>query len=130
MGPPDDGADIFEAQLLVIVAYTYQFHHDLCVRWEADSTLYDKIREWCEAVRTPGGATESSDAQPLTFLEPLTLPLQSASGGVEEPTPEEFESTFPDPTQANVFWIQSLILHLGQTVSSDRFERYLHGVPA
>ena len=129
-GESEDQEAIYEAQLLVVVAYIYQFHHDLYVRWEADSALYDKIREWCGVVREQGGATEPTEDQPLAFLQPLTLPLQSASSGVEEPTPENFESTFPDPTQANVFWIQSLILHLGQTVSSDRFERYLHGVPA
>ena len=128
-GAPHDERSIYETQLLVIVAYTYQFHHDLYVRWEADSTLYDKIREWCEAAPTLRDATNPSDAQPLRFLEPLTLPLQGASEGVEGPTPTEFESTFPDPTEANVFWIQSLILHLGQTVPLDRFERYLHGAP-
>ncbi len=129
-GKPDDEESIYEAQLLVVVAYTYQFHHDLYVRWEADSTLYNKIREWCDATRAPSDATEPSDTQPLTFLEPLTLPLQVASGGVQAPTPGHFETTFPDPTEANVFWIQSLILDLGQDAPFKRFERYLHGAPA
>ena len=129
-GEPDDKESIYEAQLLVVVAYTYQFHHDLYVRWEADSRLYNKIREWCEVVRTPGDGTEPSDTQPLTFLDLITLPLQVASGGVEGPIPGHFESTFPDPTEANVFWIQSLILHLDQDAPFGRFERYLYGVPA
>ena len=128
-GEPEDQEAIYEAQLLVIVAYIYQFHHDLYVRWEADSTLYDKIRQWCGVVLERDGAAEPSEDQQLHFLQPLELPLRSASRGVEEPTPEQFESTFPDPTQANVFWIQSLILHLGHDAAFDRFERYLHGVP-
>lgn len=128
-GEADNEASIYEAQLLVIVAYTYQFHHDLFVRWEADSSLYEKIREWCEAP-THGGSASSDDIQPFRFLEALTLPLQRASEDVGEPTPTKaFESTFPDPTEANVFWIQSLILHLGQSAPFDRFKRYLHGAP-
>ena len=122
---------IIEAQLLVIVACIHQFHPDLYVRREADSALYDKIRIWCEAVETrDDGTTRPSEESPLSFLLSLTLPLQRATPKPTDPAPEDYESTFPDPTRANVFWIQSMILHLGRQVASDRFERYLHGVPA
>ena len=135
-GGPDDPQAIIEAQLLVIVACIHQFHPDLYVRWAADSALYDKIRIWCEAVETrDDGTTKPSEESPLPFLQSLTLPLQPATPtptdpAPTDPAPEYYESTFPDPTQANVFWIQSMILHLGRQVASDRFERYLHGVPA
>ena len=129
-GESDDPEAILEAQLLVIVACIHQFHPDMYVRWEAEPALYDKIRVWCEAVQTPGGSTEPSEDSRLSFLQSLTLPLQRATPETTERTAEHFESTFPDPTRANVFWIQSLILDLEQDVTSDRFERYLHGVPA
>ena len=132
-GSPNDQQSVFEAQLLVIVAYTYQFHHDLYVRWEADSTLYDEIRKWCETARAPGDTSNPGDAQPPEVLRPLTLPLQTTGEGLEGPTPTElteFESTFPDPTEANVFWIQPLILDLRQEPPLESFERYIHGVPA
>ena len=124
-GPNNEDA-ILEAQLLVIVAYVYQFHHDLYVRWEADSGLYDRIREWCE-----GSATD------LPFLAPLVLPNRKVDpGSTERTTPPQdeadvdTESTYPDPTEAGVFWIQPLILALGNEVESSRFDRYLHGTPA
>ena len=129
-GVSDDPGAIIEAQLLVIVACIHQFHPDLYVRWEAEPALYDKFRVWCEAVETRDGTAEPREEPPPSFLQSLTLPLQRATPEPTAPAPEEFDSTFPDPTEANVFWIQSLIIHLGRHVASDRFERYLHGMPA
>ena len=126
-GESSDPEAIYEAQLLVIVACVYQFHHELHVRWEADPGLYDRIREWCGSVSTQSAAPDAGEDRTLPFLKPLTLPLQSARAEPTEPTPKNFETTFPDPTDANVFWIQSLILHLGPTPIPDHFERYLHG---
>ena len=104
----------FETQLLVIVAYIYQFHHDLYVRWEADPNLYDIIYAWC-----------SGEKYDLDFLKRLQLPLQ-----ILDREPARTKSTYPDPAEANVFWIQPLILHLGTEIAPRLFERYLHGVPA
>ncbi len=121
----DDPATIQEMQLLVIVAYVYQFHHDLYVRWEADPNLYDIIYEWC---REPEGVKEP---QPhYEFLAPLRRPLKTpgAEGGPGVLNPAEMESTYPDPAEANVFWMQSLILHIGSGVDPRNFERYLHGI--
>ena len=125
-GGPNDEDAILEARLLVIVAYVYQFHHDLYVRWEAEPGLYDRIREWCE-----GSDTD------LPFLAPLVLPNRKVDpGSTERTTPPQdeadvdTESTYPDPTEAGVFWIQPLILALGNEVDPSRFKRYLHGTPA
>ena len=123
---PNDEDAILEARLLVIVAYVYQFHHDLYVRWEADSGLYEMIYEWCRG----------SDVD-LPFLKPLVLPKRKLESGSGEGTPLrqdegdiQTESTYPDPTEAGVFWIQPLILALGNEVDPSRFKRYLHGAPA
>ena len=117
---------IFEAQLLVIVAYIYQFHHDLHVRWESDPSLYNIIREWCGW--TPQ-QLEDPAFRRFEFLAPLRLPLEQ-NPSEETSSPTRLESTYPDPTEANVFWIQPLILHLGSAVNPEKFERYLHGVAA
>ena len=125
-GAPDDEAAIQEARLLVIVAYVYQFHHDLYVRWEAEPDLYDRIREWCEG-----------SGPDFSFLDPLVLPNQKVHpSSTERTTPPQgevdiqTESTYPDPTEAGVFWIQPLILALGNEVDPSRFKRYLHGASA
>lgn len=122
----DEDALLEEARLLLVVAYVYQFHHDLYVRWEADSGLYERIYEWCK-----GGETA------LPFLEPLVLPKRMIEPGSTERAPfrrdeadNKEESTYPDPTEAGVFWIQPLILALGSQVDPSRFDRYLHGAPA
>ena len=110
-----DQAMIVETQLLLIVAYIYQFHHSLYVRWEADLSLYNKIYEWC-----------ARPDEKLPFDALLELPLQSPASDSAEPTPEELQSTYPDPTEANVFWIQPLIVHLGSEIVPSKFECYLH----
>ena len=108
---------IFEAQLLVIVAYIYQFHHDLYVRWEAEPNLYNKVLDWCE-----------KQHEELPFLRALEAPLQRPMVDSTQPTSGELESTYPDPTEANVFWIQALILHRGSEIDPESFRRYLHGI--
>ena len=115
-----EDAMILEARLLLVVAYVYQFHHDLHVRWEADPGLYNVLHDWCL-----GG--EAS----LPFDSSLELPLETTKPAEGESRPSrEMGTTYPDPTQAGVFWIQPLILHLGNEMESQRFERYLHGVPS
>ena len=110
---------VLEARLLLIVAYIYQFHHDLHVRWEADLGLYNRIHDWCE------GAGET-----LPFESSLALPLTSFSPDAgESESSRQMGSTYPDPTQASVFWVQPLILHIGNEIAPQRFERYLHGEP-
>ena len=112
-----DAAMVFETQLLMIVACTYQFHHDLYVRWESDPRLFHEIREWCQGVG-PG----------LSFFKPLKLPLQPTDQDSTEPV-LDFGSTYPDPGAANVFWAQPLVLHLAEVVEpEEHFGRYLHGL--
>ena len=113
----DEDEMVLEARLLLVVAYVYQFHHDLHVRWEADPGLYNVLHDWCLGTGAP-----------LPFDNALELPLESAAG--ESRPSREMGTTYPDPTHAAVFWIQPLILYLGNEMESQRFERYLHGVPS
>ena len=115
-GESTDPEAIYEAQLLLAVAYIYQFHHDLYVRWEADPNLYNMIYEWCTGTQ-----------QDREFLAPLRLPLLQVPHGEPGLSPARLESTYPDPTEANVFWIQPLILRIGSEVDPTSFVRYLHG---
>lgn len=128
--PPMEGMGdevaVREARLLVIVAYVYQFHQELYIRWEADSRLYWKILEWCNGSEDPE----------ISVFDLLVLPQQEIVSDPDERAPTapsemelEFESTHPDPTEATVFWIQPLIRELGSGIDPDRFERYLHNVP-
>ena len=109
---------ILEARLLVIVAYVYQFHHDLYVRWETNLALYNEIRDWCQSDK------------PLPFDNSLELPLkQSEANSTGSEPSAQFGTTYPDPAQSGVFWIQPLILHLKTEIAPQRFKHYLHGVP-
>ena len=110
---------VLEARLLLIVAYIYQFHHDLHIRWEADLGLYNRIHDWCLGT-----------GETLPFECSLALPLTSSgSDAGESESSREMGTTYPDPTQASVFWVQPLILHIGNEIAPQRFERYLHGAP-
>lgn len=105
---------IIEARILMIVASIYQFHPELYIRWEADLDFYKRIFDRC-----------NSDESNIPVLQSLVLPEQGSETGTE-PTPgNERESTYPDPTATNVFWIQPLILELGTEVPPGQFELYL-----
>ncbi len=111
-----DEAAIIEARMLVIVASIYQFHPELYVRWEADLDFYQRIFDRC-----------NSDESNIPILQSLVLPKQRSETDTE-PTPgDERESTYPDPTGTDVFWIQPLILKLGTEVTPEQFKPYLHG---
>ena len=112
----EGGAAIIEAQILVIVAYIYQFHADIYVRWESELGLYDKIFDRC------GGAELD-----IPFLDSLVLPTRKGGKDTAPEPPTENESTYPDPTDTNVFWIQPLILRLGTEVTAEQFKPYLQG---
>ena len=109
-------AAIVEAQLLVIVAYIYQFHPELYVRWESEPSLYDRILDWCRH-----GKSDTS------FLRSLVLPVRTVEDDTAATPKPETESTYPDPTETSVFWIQPLILSLGAEVTAEQFGHYLHG---
>ncbi len=109
-------AAIIETRLLLIVAYVYQFHHEVFVRWESDLSLFDRIRDRCRG--------HESD---IPCLAALVL-RKKRSGDERTPTPTtEKESTYPDPTDPNVFWIQLLVDGLGTEVTAEQFGPYLHG---
>ena len=112
----DRDAAIIEARILVIVAYIYQFHADIYVRWEAELDLYDKIFDRCRGAELN-----------IRFLDSLVLPTRKGAKDTTPEPPTENESTFPDPTDTNVFWIQPLILSLGTEVTAEQFKPYLHG---
>ena len=110
----DEG--LLEARLLVVVAYIYQFHPELYTRWEAEPSLYDRILDRCR-----------SDRSDIPLLDSLVLPNRTKASDTT-PTPTEVtESTYPDPTATDVFWIQPLILSLGAEVTAAQFAPYLHG---
>ena len=112
-----DDAAIIEARMLVIVASIYQFHPELYLRWEAELDFYNRIFDRCR-----GDQLEN-----IPILQSLVLPKQRSETDTD-PTPgDERESTYPDPTETDVFWIQPLILSLGTEVPPKQFERYLYG---
>ena len=112
----NDQAMIIETQMLLIVAYIYQFHTDLYVRWEAELKFYNKILDWCLG------------AEPdIPILKFLVLPNRIVREDKAATPSTERESTYPDPTETDVFWIQSLILRLGTEIAPEQFAPYLYG---
>ena len=104
-------------QNLLMVAYVYQFHHDLYVRWQANPDgLYDAIGKWCR-----GGEPA------LDVLQALQLPVAPASGGPEDAEGESAidQNTFPDPTAANVFWIQDIVRGMSEHAGPAPYAPYL-----
>lgn len=113
----------------LVVAYVHQFHHDLYVRWQANPSVYRAISDWCRHERRED------------VLSGLVLPGDPRRGGRNtaadalEQTPAEDAgasedadlglSTFPDPTDARVFWIASVVRDLPDEVDLDAFAPYL-----
>ena len=129
----DEGSAIRQTQLLMVVAYTYQFHHDLYVRWEADHRLYNRIYDWC--LGRLSNHSESVDdngvnSPAIDIFTSMILPLRDTGIDQGQPTPQqssEMERTYPDPGDSRVFWIQPLVRHLGDEVTADQFQLYLYG---
>lgn len=145
-GPADDEDMIQEARLMLIVAYVYQFHHDLYRLWEANPEVGERLLRWARGYATePDPAEAETEAekkeqealllyQVLHRLRRVVLirPVET------KPTPEFVSgSAFPDPADAGVFWVQPLLheaataatLATMATVDEDlapRFARYLH----
>ena len=113
--------------MLVIVAYIYQFHPDLYIRWEADLDFYKRILDWCRGKRSDERPGEQLKVKEIPVLESLVLPLRISEEGRGPIPVSESESTYPDPTATDVFWVQSLILELGTEVTPEQFRPYLHG---
>lgn len=112
----NNNAAIVEVQLLVIVAYIYQFHKDLYIRWEGDLDFYNRIFDRCQT-----GKLNS------TILDSLVMPREITVTDAEPTRVTTTESTYPDPTDPHVFWIQSLILNLGSEITAQQFGPYIYG---
>ena len=111
---------VFQVRRLLVVAYIYQFHYDLYVRWCHEITLYNVIRNWCHGAELDYG-----------FLKVLTRPAQRAadeSGEHVVASESPMSSSYPDPTEANVFWMQPLIVDLGTEAAPEQFQTYLEKV--
>ena len=107
---------IRKAEILVVVAYIYQFHPDVYVRWQADPELWDPIHDRCEGIDLD-----------LPFLDSLVMPNKVDTDEKAPVRRSSLKSTYPDPTDTNVFWIQPLFLKLGSEVDQGEFVHYLHG---
>ena len=129
----DRGRD--EMRKLLIVAYVHQFHHDLFVRWQADPSLYNAIAQWCrrevkdgvlDRLRLPISASDDKGA--LAGAEPAA----GADERSEEPAdePDLGFIRFPDPADANVFWIADIVRDLTIHVALETLEPYLAGKAA
>ena len=129
----DRGRD--EMRKLLIVAYVHQFHHDLFVRWQADSSLYNAIAQWCRRevkdgvlgrLRLPISASDDKGA--LAGAEPAAGTDERS----EEPADEHDLGfiRFPDPADANVFWIADMVRDLPIHVALETLEPYLAGKAA
>lgn len=105
---------ILDARMLVIVAYVYHFHPELYVRWEAELDFYKVIRDFCRGSPSPAGV-----------LDTLILPKVVHSDQRTAVPELRQDSAYPDPADARVFWVQSLILSLETVVGPDQFRPFL-----
>ena len=117
---PDGERDmIFEAKTLLVVAYVYQFHNDLFVRWEYSPEMYQQILTW---VRGQEGK------RPLAVFDGLHRAFTIVSDPTAAAAEFSVQTAFPDPTASNEFWIGPLLNELGDTATEATFAPYLHGV--
>ena len=94
----DDAAGRNEMWKLLVVAYVHQFHHELYVRWQANPDVFRDIVRWCRG-----------ETAELDILSGLKLPVVVDESADSEEAREVERDTFPDPTAADVFWIQDIV---------------------
>jgi len=117
-GDPNDQEMIREAKALLLVAYIYQFHHDVFRWWERDSNAFPTLVDWARNL----GSTDR------TPLPTLTRPYIIASDDKMTPTPQYTSvRNYVDVESVHVFWMQQLAHELGdENVSVKLFAPYLH----
>ncbi|TPQ26418.1 P-loop NTPase fold protein [Methylomonas koyamae] len=102
---------------LLLVAYVFQFHHDLFVRWQYEPKLYNLLLRWLRS--------ELSDETKPIFLKALQLP-ESLIRDASTPTPSyNVQPNYPDPGEANLFWIAPLLLDMAEQHVAADFIPYL-----
>lgn len=114
---PAEDIAIREARMLMVVAYAYQFHNDLFVRWEHDPALFDHIVNW----------SRGQDVDVPVFRQLDRAWAITEGGG--SPLSYLVESRFPDPTDSQVFWVQELV-HEAALAGAEPgdFVRYLRDI--
>jgi len=117
--PGDDEPEIRrnECRRLLVVAYVYQFHHDVFVRWQYEIGLYKLLLQWVRGEIYP-------EKMP-PFLATLQLPEQFKPDSSAATPTFLRESTYPDPGEANIFWIAPLVAEMGDAHVAADFRSYL-----
>ncbi len=108
-------------RLLLVAAYIYQFHHDIYRRWCLELSLFEVIRIWCH---------DQEGSQAKTRFEKLFPHVTRGGWNAADPTAPVaspvYQTAFPDPAESNVFWIQPMIMSLGDTVDPLEFKPFLN----
>ncbi len=102
---------------MLIVAYVYQFHPDLYVRWRYDPDFFELIRDWVRGTGLGTGPFENLIRPDENLTEDETPTPRSAT--------ESVQKMYPDPAASNVFWIQRLIAAISKDVEWEHFKPYL-----
>jgi len=115
---PAERADPRHAQLTVLMASLYLYHHDLYRLVQADRKFFERIADYARSGNT--------DHEVLKRYKPVFGQTEKPGRPEErEPIPPEAaEPTFPDPVSADVLRIQSLVRDLG-VVTEEELLRYL-----
>ena len=100
-----------QAALLLVVAYIYQFHSAIWQLWRFDHDFWNVIEAWTR------GEKPNDEAWQECF-KPLALP----PGVTRE---DQSARTYVDPSQANIFWIASLIRTNSDLFNARQFAPYL-----
>ena len=90
----------FKIQALIIIAYVYQFHSELFVRWQYSNDFFTHLQNWAK----------TGDSKNINYLENLILPYQAETDETTTTPTLELTSTFPEPDAVNIFWVQPLII--------------------
>ena len=121
----DRGVD--EMRKLLVVAYVYQFHHDLFVLWQANPSLSIAIVRWCRGEATYDIFRDL--VLPMDVEQEAHIARAELGGGTsllaEMDDMSDDEIRFPDPSAANVFWIRAIVRDLPQYSGWDAFNSYL-----
>lgn len=109
-----------QVKILIAIAYVYQFHAEIFQRWQFTPSFYGHLQKWLQGVL----ALQDSDKKALyPYFSDLELPESKKTTNEEEATIStagQFESRFPDPYSANVFWIAPLFSEIEKSNIHER----------
>jgi hypothetical protein len=120
--PQDEKLRAIWAVRVLVVAYIHQFHRELWERWHFIPDFWEEVKAWVMGQRETIPWPLPDSKEPI-YTGPIWakgLQLTEKIGTWDDQSRPNWQSTYPNPGDIEIFWIDSLIRkYADQLVATD-----------